>query len=193
MAESAPEEMPDPWSAAPWGLADVLGVLGVTVLGTAALAGVMTQLAGVGGAPRALRGVLLPLPLVLLATATAVWTRARFGAAGRLLGTSPAAWRHALRGLGVGTAAFLGINIGVGLLVQAIARAAGAELPVPQERLRELAADPLMLGWLLVTAVVIAPVCEELFFRGMLQQTLRRRMGARAASRSRPCCLHSLT
>lgn len=170
-------ERPDLWRAAPWGLTDVLGVLGLTAILTSALAAVVVRLAGLEGTPSALRGVLLPLPLVLLAAVTAAWVARRFGSAGRLFGLAPGGWMDLLRGLGVGTLAFFGINIGLGLIVQGIARAAGAELPVPQERLREFAADPALLVWLFVTAVAIAPVCEELFFRGMLLQALRRRVG----------------
>jgi uncharacterized protein len=162
----------------PWGTTDVLGVLALTALLTAAVAGGAAYVLGADDAPRGVRGLLLPLPLVLLGVLTIAWVRVRHRAAAKLFGPAPAAAGTLVRAVGWGVGAFFALNVGIGLLVQAAARITGFELPVPQERMREMVADPVLGAWFLLVAVVVAPIAEELFFRGLVFQALRNRLAA---------------
>jgi uncharacterized protein len=100
------------------------------------------------------------------------------GHVGRLFG--PAAGsvrllREVAVGVGHGLAGFLVINLGIALLVEVVTRAAGGDIPEPQVTLREALTrqDTALLA--IITTVVLAPFAEELFFRGMVFQALRRR------------------
>lgn len=115
----------------------------------------------------------IPFSTGMLALITVIVVRVRYGvgAPRLLLGDGPLRWRDA----GVGAVAALGayvvINVGLSVLLS------GRELPQVQEGLRDAALDPqtaLLIG---LTALVIGPIGEELFFRGLLFQSLRRSLG----------------
>ncbi|MEM9416153.1 MAG: CPBP family intramembrane glutamic endopeptidase [Planctomycetota bacterium] len=98
----------------------------------------------------------------------------------RLGGVVP---RHPLRDLGVGA---LGVWVayiltwGMGVVTVLIIRLAGSEPPDHgHETLRMMAeADSIMVTVLLtVSAVVVAPIAEEFFFRGLLQTGLQSALG----------------
>jgi uncharacterized protein len=164
----------------PWGVLDGAGVLVVTAVVTAVLVFGIGTLAALEVVPDIVGPIFMPLPLIVLAVVTVAWVQMRFGfdAVRRLTGPARARLREWLLGLGVGVGAFLAVNIVLVLLLQLVAALGGFELPQPQEGAREAAADPELLPWLIVSAVVVAPLAEELFFRGMLYQALRRRMRA---------------
>lgn len=166
-----------PWSV-PWHVNDALAVLGITVLVTVGLAVALAVVSSASEVAGTLRVVLLPLPLAVLGLVTIAWVHGRYGSVRPLFGPAAGEARDWIRGMGWGVTGFFSINIGLGLIVQALARAAGVELPQPQEQLRQFAGDPAVVPWLLATALVVAPVSEELFFRGMLFQSLRQRMRA---------------
>ena len=161
-----------PWS--PWTVLLVyalqflfVGVLGVAVAGVVADPG--------------LRSVLL-LPATSVATAVFTWfvVQARHpGAVRRLFGTRPPRPADVLRGLGMGVLAYLLINVGVGTALQLLITASGGEVPVVQESFRDFAADPTAAPVFLVGAVLLAPIGEELLFRGLLFASLAARFGRR--------------
>lgn len=70
----------------------------------------------------------------------------------------------------VGTVLAYGVNAGLVLLT-------GAQDPVEQEVLRELLAGGSAMLLAITMAVVVAPIAEELLFRGLLFAALRRRLG----------------
>ncbi|MPZ89126.1 MAG: CPBP family intramembrane metalloprotease [Nitriliruptorales bacterium] len=94
----------------------------------------------------------------------------------RLFGPVSAKTSDALVGLAGGAAAFFLLNVVVGSLLTIVAERFGFEVPEVQQNLREFLQDPA-LGWLAVAvAVLLAPIGEELLFRGVLFQSLRARM-----------------
>jgi uncharacterized protein len=165
----------------PWGILDLVAVLAISVIATVALMLGLGILAAVGLMPELLQPLLMPLPLIVLGVVTLVWVQARHGALRRLFGPSRNRLREWLLGIAWGVGAFVAVNLALVLLLQLLAGLVGVDLPQPQEGVRETAADPALLPWLVVSAVVVAPIAEELFFRGMLYQALRRRMGAWSA------------
>lgn len=162
--------------AVPWGLLDCVGVLLLAVVATVALV-LLVGAVVPPEPPTWLEGLLLSLPLAVLGLVTLVWVRIRFGTIRPLRGPGSASARDWLVAAGWGVAVFVAVNIVFALLVQLIATVAGFELPEPQEELRRTAIDPAMAPWFLLSAVIVAPLAEELYFRGMLFQALRRRSG----------------
>src|SRR5680860_1346801 len=117
-----------------------------------------------------------------VATATsravcAAWAPVRHrGDVGRLLGPVRPAARHLLTGVGYGIGGFVVVVLGFGSLLQFVADRLGIELPPVQEQLNELAQNPETLPFLAIAVIAMAPIGEELFFRGLLFQALRRRL-----------------
>lgn len=162
------------WAAAPWSVLDAVGALVVTVVVVVA-ATVGLRAAVPADPPPWAAGLLIPVPLVVLAVVTVVWVHVRYSAAGHLAGPVRGRLRDWLGGFAAGIGAFVAVNVVLGLLVQALAALMGVDLPEPQEQLRRLAADPGLAPWVLGSAVLVAPVAEEVYFRGMLFQAVRRR------------------
>jgi uncharacterized protein len=162
----------------PWGGRDALGVLGLTALLAIGLTVLVLRLVPADHLTPPLRAGLAALPLTLLGLVTLVWIHVRHRSVRRLFGPERGRARDWLAGVRWGVGAFLMFNIVIGLAIQLVARLLDAELPQPQEALRQMAADPVTVPWLLLTAAIVAPVAEELFFRGLLFQALRRRLSA---------------
>lgn len=156
----------------PWGWADALAVFALAHLATFLLLAALVA----GGAPR---GGVFPLAVLIthptLIVLTLLWVRSRApGRLRRILGPVQVHGRDLLVGAGAGVAAFLLANVVLGTVVQVVLERAGSELPAVQENLREAVRDPVG-GLAVVGAVVLlAPIGEELFFRGLLFQGLRR-------------------
>lgn len=182
---------PDPTAAQPPGGDVSPGVADVPWAGGRALldgliiyvgAQIMTTvvavlLAGRGGDPDELLPVLVAAsPVVSLAVALG-WLRVRYpGRVRAVAGRRPPRVADVGIGVAVGTACLIGQNI----IVRAIAALAdqfGADLPVVQQTLREIAQQPGAAPLFVVTTVLLAPLAEEIIFRGVLFQGLRCRTG----------------
>lgn len=125
-----------------------------------------------------LEGILVSASAALLAVAVPLWVAVR-----RRRGTR-ALWGperpHAvdvLAGLLAGITGFVVLNVGLSALLQFVYDLIGAPVPPVQEELQQLARDPVTMPWVLVAVVVFAPLGEELLFRGLLFQRLRRQAG----------------
>lgn len=94
----------------------------------------------------------------------------------RLAGPVRASIRDVTVGIGGGLAAFAVINVGLLQLLDFVVRRSGGELPPVQEELQAAFLEPAAAPLILVGVVLLAPVGEELLFRGVLFQALRRRV-----------------
>jgi uncharacterized protein len=175
-----PDEPPVPWGAvAPF----VIVAAAIVVFG---VVGFVLQLSGVadlgepGAADEPAFTWLSLVEFPLLVAFVAVCLRFRHpGQAWLLLGHRRFRAVHLLAGVGLGVAALLVVDVPVGLLVDATA---GEQMPEIQEGMREALLDPASAVPALLAIVVIAPVAEEILFRGLLFQGLRRRLSFPAAA-----------
>ncbi|WP_052666224.1 CPBP family intramembrane glutamic endopeptidase [Nitriliruptor alkaliphilus] len=85
---------------------------------------------------------------------------------------------HVGWGLLVGVGGFLSIQVVLGVVLSLLDEAD----PPEQELLTAVGADPLVTLLIVIAAVVLAPIGEELVFRGVLFQALRRRVGLWASA-----------
>lgn len=169
---SGSDTVPDAAFPVPWTILDAV----VIVLWT-----LVAQV--VVGAPLALLGygassaIEIGVALVAIETVTIVgilgWLRARGILSWRILGPVRPRWRHVAIGAGVGVAGFILATVVPELLRQWV----GIPAPPRQQILDEVAAGGSGIWVLVVTVVVVAPVIEEVVFRGLLFQVLRRRTG----------------
>jgi membrane protease YdiL (CAAX protease family) len=67
--------------------------------------------------------------------------------------------------------------VAFGYLLQVAVTAGGGEMPTVQQAFRDFASDPVAAPIFVVGAVLLAPLGEELLFRGMLFQSVRARLG----------------
>lgn len=158
----------------PWSWLDAVAVfLLVIVFGA-----VLGQVLATALPPRLAQAASFPALLALLALVTLVYVRIRYpGQVARLFGPGSFTARNVLVGAAHGVAAFLVINIGLGLVLHLLAELLGLEPPVIQETIRDAVRDPEFAPLVLLSIVAVAPFAEELFFRGMLFQALRQRLG----------------
>lgn len=91
----------------------------------------------------------------------------------RLWGPIRPRWSHIGWGLLVGIGGFVVIQVALGVLLSLLEEAD----PPQQELLDALGGDPLVVVLVVLAAVVLAPIGEEVIFRGILFQALRRRVG----------------
>lgn len=126
--------------------------------------------------------VLLLLSPTSTLVMTLLWLGMRYGGGIRAV-RGPRAWRWAdvPVGLGIGLLCLIGQRIIV-LTIAFLVGLMGAELPMVQETFRTIAQRPDAVPVLALTAVVLAPVAEEVLFRGVVFQGLRARMGFWAAA-----------
>lgn len=161
----------------PWaGGRCVLDVLVIYVAAQILSGLVAVTLASTGADRDALLPVLVAVsPVVSLVVASA-WLALRYD---RWL--RPLAGRRSPRagdvgiGVAIGVVCLLGQRLIV-LAIAALAERLGADLPVVQQTFREIAQQPGAVPLFVVTTVLLAPVAEEVIFRGVLFQGLRCRM-----------------
>ena len=77
-----------------------------------------------------------------------------------------------------GITMFVILILGLGNLLQLIINASGGEAPPVQEGLQELVRDPRTAWILLLSTVILAPLGEELLFRGVLVPAIRKHLGS---------------
>lgn len=162
----------------PWGVGDAILVF--------LLAFVLTVVASLGLSgllPAAVpdevaEAIFGPLTLAVLGLTTIAWVALRHRGEGvrLLVGRAPQG-RDLLVGLGVGVVAVVAITAGVGLALGLVLEMLDQEIPTVQQHLRDAARDPQTAPIFVLSALVIAPVFEELFFRGMVFPALAKRIG----------------
>ncbi len=142
-------------------------------------AGLLLLVPLLAAAPRRVAlAVGLPAGLVVLGVATVVWVRLRHpGSVRKLLGDGPFTGEAVRAGIAHGLLAFVVINLGLSLGLRLLAEYTNIELPQVQQQFRAFAADRTLAPFLVLAAVLVAPCAEELFYRGMLFQALRARVG----------------
>ncbi len=152
-----------------------LGQLVVGVLAGGLLAG--AGVADVGAVdPVLLLGAAVAGQVGGLAAAV-VLLRARRAPLAAVVGPVRPVARRLGAGLGLGVATMLGSS----LLVAVLVRLSGSDAVPEQLILDEALAGGVRTALALVAAVVLAPVAEELLFRGLLYRALRRRRGVLGA------------
>jgi uncharacterized protein len=110
-------------------------------------------------------------------TATLLLLRLRRVELRRVMGLTRPLRRLLLVGTGIGA----GTLIAASLVVSVLMRLTGSEQPVDQFLLDELTRGGLSTLLAFVAAVVLAPLAEELLFRGLLFNALRRRRSLHVA------------
>jgi membrane protease YdiL (CAAX protease family) len=172
-AESLTEALPAQPQREPfWSYIDLVLVLGLIFFGIAAIT-VITGL--IVGADANLRSDLSPLVLPTTVAAYAVIYLALKLVLGSRYG------QPVFRSLGWRRSSFnLVVAAGGGALLGLSLSLLGTALNTPKVKspFENLGATPFSFALLALTAIVLAPVFEELFFRGFLQPLLSRTLGA---------------
>jgi membrane protease YdiL (CAAX protease family) len=73
----------------------------------------------------------------------------------------------------VGPSLWMGLAVAIGVLITAVAM----RTPQLQNPMQDLMDDPGSAPWVAVFAISIGPLVEEIFFRGLLQQSATRSLG----------------
>lgn len=158
----------------PFTVADGFLLFAWTILGQFVLG---IPLAGVGlllgvDDPNVGTLALVVATFVGLFVTTLLYLRVRRRLSWHLMGPIRPSWSHVGWGLVAGVGGFLTIQLSIGLILTA----AGAE-DVPEQALLQTLDGPLTIVLLVIGAVVLAPLVEEVVFRGVLFQALRRKLG----------------
>lgn len=178
IGEAAPPQRP-PYTA-PWGLLDCLATGAVwfllsTLLAILFIVATRSSLSALQ--IRAFTNALIPV--LCIGLSVVIWVGVRNAPWLRLL---LGVRRPHLRDIGLGiiggAALFLVLILGVSNLLAWLIQSLGGENPVVQESLQEMVRDPSTTPILLLSTVIIAPISEELFFRGMLFPALRKHIGS---------------
>ena len=113
---------------------------------------------------------------LLLIALTVVWVRARHGLGLRALGVHDVTIRSVGLGMGIGLLGLVATALVTSIVLRIIEAVGDGPVETPQQI--ELSADPstAMLVVIGLGVVVLAPIAEELFFRGFLLAGLRRFM-----------------
>ncbi|WP_165491853.1 CPBP family intramembrane glutamic endopeptidase [Egibacter rhizosphaerae] len=167
----------------PWTLPDSIAVLVLgTVLGTILGFALLPDGADLAGDDAGeFAPVLLAQPIAYIVAVFGVVGLRHPQAFGRLMGSRRPGLRHVAGGIGLGVGGFLLSNLVVGGLITAIFTLLEQEPPAVQQEFQAAAGDPTAVPFLVLGAAVLAPIGEELAFRGMLYPALARRLPRGAA------------
>jgi membrane protease YdiL (CAAX protease family) len=183
MHEQGAERAGEGWAGAPgeaevpWRGWHVLVVVAVALV----LAIVVAVAAGLLGVSDVWERPMPLLDTLVLLAATLLWLRSRGRGAFRRAVRLPGPLPPAALSLGLGLAVGVGwpfVDSALAALVESIA----GPLPAVQEHFAELFRDPTLRVLLAVDAILVTPIAEELLFRGVLFQGVRRRWGTWAAA-----------
>ncbi|MBW3658477.1 MAG: CPBP family intramembrane metalloprotease [Actinobacteria bacterium] len=156
----------------PWTVLDAVGIVLWTLVAQLLVGVPMAALGFDASTPLEIGIALLAVESVTIVGILG-WLRARGILSWRILGPVRPRWRHVGIGAGVGIAGFVLATV----LPELIRR--GLDIPPPpRQQILDFVAtgDPGI--WLVVLIVVlVAPFLEEVVFRGLLFQVLRRRLG----------------
>lgn len=157
-----------PWSG--WRvLVDVVGIYVLALIGGQAAA--LLLVGGGASQDEALPALVVFSPIALFVV-TALWLRVRYGAASlRAAGRVRPRPADIAVGVGLGVLCFVAQRVIVAVIALVAGRY-GLGLPEVQEAFRVIAENPETAPLLLLTAVLLAPLAEELLFRGVLFQGL---------------------
>lgn len=167
-------DAPDPPEAfrVPWGVYDAVGLVLWTIVAQVLVA-VPLQVVGYDtGDPLDVGLALVAVQLVTLGGVLG-WLSARGSLTWHLLGPVRPRLRQVAVGLGVGLAGFVVATI----LPEMVRRGLDVAPPDRQEILDTVATTGARAWVLIVVAVALAPLVEEVVYRGLLFQSLRHRLG----------------
>lgn len=157
----------------PWTILDAV-VIVLWTLVAQVIVGAPLAVLGNGASSSAIEiGAALVAVEAVTVVGVLAWLRARGILSWRILGPVRPRWRHVALGAGVGVAGFILATVVPELIRQWV----GIPPPPRQQILDEVATGGSGIWVLVVTVVVLAPVVEEVVFRGLLFQVLRRRTG----------------
>ena len=162
----------------PWTVPDSLRVLAMWLFFLFALGGLLIYplLLQVTDATMA-SAVQLPISSAILAAVTVAYVNRQYpGAARRLFGPRRITPAEIGFGLVAGIVALAVFHYGLGWVLARVADALREDLPTVQENLKALAGNPRSVPFLILGAGILAPIAEELLYRGMLFTALRKRL-----------------
>ncbi|HEY8338335.1 MAG TPA: type II CAAX endopeptidase family protein [Egibacteraceae bacterium] len=170
---TAPVPPPPALARVPWTIPQAVAVFALAFLGTLILTGAASM---VVPSTYAVAASLVAFNVSLALTTLGFVALRHPGSVHLLFGSARPSWGDVGVGLVAGLGAYLLINVGFVLLLTTIANALGFEVPETQQGLREGVTDPTSGPFVIASAVLLAPLAEELFFRGMLFQAAARRL-----------------
>ncbi len=163
-----------------WEWWDALAILGLWLVASY-LGSALLLLAGDGPEATSTTAVAVLFSTSLLVAITLSWVRLRgadvpeVASVRRLLGVTAFRPADVAMGIGYGIVAFVVVQLGIGVVLQQLIQALGGEVPevqvTVQEAVRGDGPVPLLVA---LGTIVIAPVGEELLYRGVLYQALAR-------------------
>ena len=158
----------------PWTGLAALAVFPISLLLTIVALGLTQSVLGqdAGDLSTGVNLILGVVPLGL--TATAYVAVRHPGQVRALFGPARPTFNDVGIGVAWGLAAFVGLNVVLGFLIELLAQLVGFRIPDTQVQLREIGENPSLAPLFLLSTVLLAPLAEEVFFRGLLFQGLRR-------------------
>jgi membrane protease YdiL (CAAX protease family) len=160
----------------PWTVRDAIGVL-LTWWIIQIIASLAVPVLGLRIEDPSTLAALVVVPSLTFIAATLAWVgRKGPHALNRLIGQRRPLSSDVLAGIAYGIVGSIVITFGVGATLELLLRSLGLEVPDVQQALQDLVTGPAA-PIAIVAIVCLAPIGEELLFRGMLFQALRQRFG----------------
>lgn len=164
-------------AAVPWSVRDAIVVMALWLVSAVFIGGFVLFLLRESAGQAQAQAAGLSVTAVLFIGITVGYVGARYRDGMRqLFGPAKPSLSALGYGLAVGVVGLVVIGYGLGTLLQIIAAALDTQLPEIQEGFRDLASDRASAPLLAFGSVLVAPLAEEIFYRGMLFPALRRNM-----------------